>query len=220
MAEAQYVVAMCDVLGFSNLIRTQPLDLILTRYRSLREQARAFQMQGYTPGIAQAINVVDCVIFSDTVLFWAPATGAPDVLPMLLCFLVAKTLAEMPLRIGIACGSCVIDPVNDIFIGVPIVDAYETESMQEWVGGAYHDSCEQLPGFLEWLCNKGTAVQYPVPVKPSTPRQLRYALNWPLCASAFGNVQSTLRQREEEAEQPAQKRKWREAQQFSASHPA
>ncbi|MDQ7839417.1 MAG: hypothetical protein RDU83_00120 [bacterium] len=210
MAIGEYLVAVCDVLGFSHLVRTNPLETVYENYLGLRRQVRSFQcMVGYKPR-SEPLLIVDGAVFSDTVLLWAPAEGAMDVLPMLLCFLVGQSIGSMPLRVGVAFGKCVIDSQNDIFIGQPIIDAHQTETRQQWVGGAYHHSCQTLPGFTEWLCDHRAAVKYPVPAKEGDP--LEYALDWTWAAE--GDVLATLRRQEQDAPRDKDKEKWQRARTF------
>jgi hypothetical protein len=47
----------------------------------------------------------------------------------------------LALRVGMAYVGCVVEPNAGLYIGRPIVDAYDTEEMQDWVGMACHPSC-------------------------------------------------------------------------------
>jgi hypothetical protein len=211
VAPRPYLVAMCDVLGFSRLFATYSLEEIHQEYQRLRTLVRSYERTvGYRPRGEHAVEILDGVVFSDTILFWAPAAGAMEVLPMSLSLLMAQTIGSiMPLRIGLAFGDCVIDPQDNIYIGQPIIDAHLTEQRQRWVGGAYHASCSRLPGFMEHLCYWRTAVEYAVPVKEGDP--LAHALNWALLAG--DDVPSTLRTQEEAA--PVEDReKWQLARMF------
>ncbi len=186
---ALYLIAMCDVLGFSRMMKTRRLAEVYDTFVALRAQINGLApLVGFAPRVEQPLLVLDAVMFSDTVLFWAPATGAMEVIAMNLCLLMSQALKfGLPLRVGLAFGECVIDSANDIYIGKPIVDAYETETRQAWMGGAYHPSCWNLPGFRERLCEWRTAIRYDVPVKLANPGEEagpspEYALNWTLLA--------------------------------------
>ena len=218
-----YLIAMCDVLGFSDFVRAHPLEEVYEEYFALRNKVRSSQgIAGYTPRVPQAVPVLDGVVFSDTVLFWAPATGAPQTLPMSLAFLLAQTIGSVPVRVGFAFGKCVIDPANDVYVGQPIIDAYQTERRQEWVGGAFHPSCWKAGDLREMLLHWRTAVEYPVPVKPAksiNPGEegdplLEYALGW--TSLADGDVSDTLDQQERHAPSKA-KVKWQNARTFYES---
>jgi len=216
-----YLIAMCDVLGFRNLVSTHPLEAVYEKCLKLRTQVRSTEnVVGFSPGIPQPLPVVDGIVFSDTVLFWAPATGAMEILPINLCLLAALTLGSTPIRIGFAFGHCVIDSDNDIYIGRPIVDAYETEKRQEWVGGAFHPSCWTLSGFLQRLVDQHTVVEYPVPLKHDDGgAQLTHALNWAMMAdlATSNSTLATLALQEQKAP-TKDKVKWQRARAFYEGH--
>jgi hypothetical protein len=117
---------------------------------------------------------------------------------------------EMPLRAGIAFGPCVIDPSRELYIGQPIVDAYDVEQAQEWVGAALHTSCEAAPAFLR-LSNQDPAapnhemfVKYAVPSKPEY--SLAWTIDWPFMSGAA--PRSVLEKKTREIDEPRYQRKW------------
>lgn len=178
MPVAPYLIAMCDVLGFTRLVATTPLDEIHERYRALLAQLEPHPLFRIKAGTYEREIVLNRVVFSDTILMWAPAGEAMELLPGVLGQLMGRAMGSMPLRAGLAFGECVIDPANELYVGQPI-----TEQSQEWVGGAFHPSCWRRPGLHDVLCRgyEGSAVKYPVPVKAGA-EPLEYALNWPALA--------------------------------------
>ena len=178
MPTGQYLIAICDVLGFTNLVGSTPLDQIAQRYLSLLAELDPHPLFRITPATYEREVVLNRVVFSDTILMWAPAGDTMEILPFVLAQLMGNAVGSMPLRAGLAFGECVIDPGNELYIGQPIVDAYRTEQAQEWMGGAFHPSCWARGGFRDALLHGGSAIEYPVPVKAKAP-PLEYALNWP-----------------------------------------
>lgn len=187
MVSAPYLVAMCDVLGFTKLVATATLDEIHRRYLALVADLGPHPLFRIRTGSHEREVVLNRVVFSDTILFWAPAGDAIELLPHVVAQIMGQSMSSMPLRAGLAFGECVIDPANELYIGQPIIDAYHTEQAQEWIGGAFHPSCWRHPGLRD-LLGKGyerSAVKYAVPVKAGRPAggvQLEYALNWPALA--------------------------------------
>ncbi len=213
MASGRYLIAMCDVLGFTGLVTATPLDTIYERYMALRAELGPNPLFRIKPGTYEREIVLNRVVFSDTILWWAPEGETAEVLPHVIGQIMAGAVGSMPLRAGLAFGTCVIDPANEIYIGQPIIDAYHTEQAQEWMGGAFHSSCWTLPGLRDALCSgyEGSAVEYPVPVKTGTP-PLAYALNWPALAAPDFSV-DLLTAAEANAPPPA-KLKWQNARRF------
>jgi hypothetical protein len=217
MASAPYLVAMCDVLGFSNLVATATLDEIHRRYLALVAHLGPHPVFRIKTGSHEREVVLNRVVFSDTILFWAPAGDAMELLPHWVAETMGQAMESMPLRAGLAFGECIIDPANELYVGQPIIDAYHTEQAQEWIGGAFHPSCWRWPGLRDVLC-KGyarSAVKYAVPVKASGPTggiRLEYALNWPALVGPDFSVK-TLTALEGRAGATA-KVKWQNARRF------
>jgi hypothetical protein len=185
MMTKAYFVAMCDVLGFSQLVAETSLEEVHQKYRALLDEAGPASIYRTSPETSERTNLVEHIVFSDTILFWAPADGRIEILPGLLSILMKQVIGSMPLRAGIAFGDCVIDSQRHVYLGQPIIDAFRTEQAQEWVGGAYHPSCLQAPGFREFLGGGALVIEYQVPVKLCGPRTyngptLKHAVNWPL----------------------------------------
>lgn len=213
MPSRPYLIAICDVLGFANLVAATPLDEIYARYEALVARLDPHPLFRIRTGTYQREIVLNRVVFSDTILWWAPAGETMAILPHVLAQIMASAVESMPLRAGLAFGECVIDPAHEIYIGQPIIDAYRTEQAQEWMGGAFHPSCWEHPGLRDELCRgyERSAVAYDVPVKAGA-APLAYALNWPALAGSDFSVE-VLAASEARAV-PGAKVKWRNARRF------
>ena len=213
MPAAPYLIAMCDVLGFTSLVATTPLDAIHDRYLALLAELEPHPLFRMKAGTYEREIVLNRVVFSDTILMWAPVGETMELLPSVLGRIMARAMGSMPLRAGLAFGDCVIDPASELYVGQPIIDAYHTEQAQEWVGGAFHPSCWRRPGLRDVLCRgyERSAVEYPVPVKPGA-EPLDYALNWPALASADFSAEALAAS--EAGAPPGPKTKWRNARRF------
>jgi hypothetical protein len=173
----KHLVAMCDVLGFSEMVRLWPLSTLEARYQDLLWAVQR------VPG------EVGSVVFSDTIVLWSEPLNIPiaeqvasarGFLRTLSRLIGNALLDDLPLRAGLAYGPVVLDHRPDIILGQPIVDAYRTEARQEWIGVGCHSSCfsDELGGILQRNADSGI-VSYPVPVKQSVSGPpLEYALDW------------------------------------------
>ena len=213
MPAAPYLIAMCDVLGFTGLVATTPLDAIHDRYLALLAELEPHPLFRMKAGTYEREIVLNRVVFSDTILMWAPVGETMELLPSVLGQIMARAMGSMPLRAGLAFGDCVIDPANELYVGQPIIDAYHTERAQEWVGGAFHPSCWRRPGLRDLLCKgyERSAVKYPVPVKAGA-AALEYALNWPALAGPDFAVDALVASEGTAASGP--KVKWQNARRF------
>ena len=100
-------------------------------------------------GSVSTLRLGHCV-FSDSIIVWSPklklggqwAYGFFLTLAQLVLF---GLRAGLPIRVGVAFGEFIADTRRSVYLGRALVDAYETEQQQDWIGGAYHPSCHNAP---------------------------------------------------------------------------
>ena len=185
---ARRYVAVCDILGFSSLTTQTPLAQLATRFTKLLAHVRhsVHLNSSLFLALGEESDFVRAAVFSDTILLYSlplhPTQSLLDI-GVTSCFfdVCANLLGEslfhdMPLRIGIACGDTYVDPGASIFLGSPIVAAYETEQSQDWIGGACHTSCDDAPYFGRACSDWGNLLRYDVPHHNGY--QSMWALNW------------------------------------------
>jgi hypothetical protein len=183
-------VAVCDVLGFSHLVQTLPLENVFEGYREIirdvldeaESKERTFWPDGSTDEMVT--QRVGSAVFSDSIIVWSrdwsrvdepyPGAGVVNFF-LFIGGLVLRSLRKtrcglrFPIRAGIAYGAAAILPDEQIYLGKPIVHAYRMEQAQEWIGAACHPSCLQAPDFdivksrADGPYNYVT--DYPVPIK-------------------------------------------------------
>ena len=176
--EPRYI-GMFDILGFRAALEESGAAGLIGRLQALFERIRADMRWE-----ARAVT------FSDTVLLFSrPLCSSPIDLHMraarreaegflrYCAFLQADSIeVGLPLRGAVAYGDCVCIPSRGVFFGPAIVDAYELESRQDWIGVALHESCWTL----------GSPQQFgPVVVRASVPLKQSggvegWSLAWPL----------------------------------------
>ncbi len=168
------IIACLDILGFRNrLARPNGLQLVFDEYTLLRdavrEATRTINLGVLFGQPVPLVTVVPAVVVSDSVYLWADDTvDAADALVRSCGALVSEALKQdIPLRGAIARGEMIIDQATMTFLGQPMVDAYVTEQVQEWIGVALHSSCAGLRGKIEGV------VDWKVPVKDPFCAQVR-----------------------------------------------
>lgn len=126
-----------------------------------------------------SIVSVENTIFSDTILLWADATSTGwDNLARACAVLIAYAVdGGWPLRGGIACGQAVLDISTRCFVGQPIVEAYNAEQSQEWIGAGIHGSVGAHPVLGQGALAHDDVIEYTVPVKRGKPPIL-HAIHW------------------------------------------
>ncbi|MFZ0927033.1 MAG: hypothetical protein WAN11_00420 [Syntrophobacteraceae bacterium] len=201
MINKQYTVAICDILGFSRLIRRVPLEDVVEHGLGSLHKALHFAINKVdwpeTPPSLNDINKnphVGMTWFSDTFLLYTREDSDVDMQALLeavACLIYISIINMTSIRAGVAYGKAVIDPENAVYVGEPIIDAHEMEERQQWAGGALHESAiERIP---ESIKNRKAPiypiwpiVRYQVPLKrkkktdttDSIDLSMRYAINW------------------------------------------
>ena len=153
--------------------------MLLDKYRFLQQQKLDAANVPELSARGVKIWKIPTTVFSDTILIWA--NDNPNDLDIFLttCSVLIANSVQMgwPIRGGIAYGQCYLSRKLRIFVGPPIVDAYETEGSQEWIGAAFHQSCLEHTGLSNMIKNHDCVAKYNVPVKPSK-APLEYAIHW------------------------------------------
>jgi hypothetical protein len=179
---ANRYVALMDILGFSQRIRTRGTQECAAILHYLSEDCSAMEEQVsfkvLESGFSEHKFHFSRLHFSDTVAIWSEpvSESAEDreavLIPFLfeLCSLIYRGIRNgIPLRVGVAFGQLYADIRESILVGPALVEAYEIEESQEWIGcGAGRSCCAQA---LEPL------VEYEVPVKAGK-EPVPYALDW------------------------------------------
>lgn len=229
-------VAFCDVLGFRRLLEREPVGKIAESYDAMLREAEASCLMVRTyPSPTASIPKryrAGSAVFSDTILLWSEPTRSDDnksvddsnsFIPYVASVFGVALKMGFPLRIGIAYGECVIDPSNDLYLGVPIIHSYEAEQMQDWVGIACHASCFNSPQSKN-LCLElkdgwqlGPLIEYDIPLKPEFRDQasLKYSIDWPFWGNSDwggrGDLEDILRDKVDQYKATQFSSRWQRA---------
>jgi hypothetical protein len=77
-------------------------------------------------------------------------------------------------------------------MGQPIIDAYNTERSQRWIGASLHHSVLDHPSLGERILRLEEVVEYKIPVKSSQPA-LRFAVHWcPYSSRAKASIEDMI----------------------------
>lgn len=184
------LIAVCDILGFSDRVREEELKTIIEDYKFLRETVNhcSFLFDGFSENTAKSTQVdkysnVGMAFFSDTILLYTGIDSdetCSDLLKFVSCLLFQNLFYKPTrLRAGIAYDEVYIDKINNIFLGRGIVEAAELEKAQQWSGGALALSAEKRvnkyidsPFFVDW-----PIVRCYVPIKKEDCHS-NIAVNW------------------------------------------
>lgn len=189
--KTNYMIAVCDILGFERLVETQPLDAVVDNAIGWFRKALYYSLHkdgfpGSVPELQEleAHPDVGVAWFSDTVLLYTLRDDETCVRNLIstVGWLLFLTIVEGRTRIrgGISYGEAYINSKNSLFVGTPIIEAYRLEQSQQWAGAALTKAAvERIPEvarsgrFADWWI-----IPYPVPVKEGTLDTL--AVKWTL----------------------------------------
>lgn len=173
------LIAVCDILGFKKMIRSNPLGFFTANVISYFLKALYYSVHKKDPPpIPPSLSTlrhessVGFAWFSDTVLMYAKDDTDESCRQLIetIAWLLFATNLTHPIKIrsGISYGEVYLDEENEIFVGAPIVDAYEFQEQQNWSGGALDKTAyARIPSVViktnpsDWYL-----IPYHVPLKP------------------------------------------------------
>ncbi len=181
------MVAVCDLLGFSNLVQQNDLNVIVNNNLGYLRQALHHSIHHNDfPEEVPTLNEllqhdnVGFAWFSDTLLFYGRDDSDESNRRVIetIGWLIFETMLipQIRIRAGISYGEIHVDTENSLYVGSAIIDAYQLEKIQLWSGGALTDSAsERMSSGNDWL------IPYNVPVRTQNGgRSNRHtlAINW------------------------------------------
>lgn len=184
-----YMIALCDILGFSDLVGSQDLEQVVDGtldwyQRALHHAVHHEDFPSDVPTLAelQDNELLGVAWFSDTILLWTleDTDDAARQLVTAVGWLIFETMFSYSpsARGGISYGRAYMDPTNSRFVGRPIVNAYRLEQAQQWSGAALTpEAVERVPEaardghYWDWW-----VTPYAIPLKNGTLDGL--AVNW------------------------------------------
>lgn len=197
------MVAMADVLGFKDAIMGEGTLQLANRYKALLSKIEntLYMSDGTAQILASTFRgrektdaepEIEYEIFSDTIVLWTRPIDFRAMedfgLPLVFLDCIRELLLvgfadRLPLRVGIGYGESIMERKERIFVGKALLDAHETEKMQEWVGVSFHPNC--IKALREWqdcfynLSEQGLLLEYHVPCKcESRGLELHWSMDW------------------------------------------
>lgn len=148
LEQGLFLVALFDVLGFSNLMKDKGSKEILSIYQELinnvllKKNYKAIERVKVAKNqymMAATYTPIKYAYFSDTIILWTTnkdthitpfATKCAD--------LICEALKiGIPLRGAISFGEATMNKGENIFLGKAIVEANEIEKTQRWIGASF-----------------------------------------------------------------------------------
>jgi hypothetical protein len=185
-----YMIAFCDILGFSDLVQNNPLDRVVEEVLGWVRKALEYSL--YKTDLPSEVPLkaafekhehLGVSWFSDTILLYSKHDQDEAIRQLIevvgwLLF-ATNRFGRARIRAGISYGEAFIDGENSIFAGKPIVEACVLEKIQQWSGAALTETAVQR---IPQLCRSGKCddwrvVPYKVPLKGGSYLET-LAVNW------------------------------------------
>ncbi len=185
-----HMVAVCDILGFSNYIQNLKsaedyIHIFDDFHKSLLHSIRKKEFPTDAPPLKdfKSQNILGIRWFSDTVLLYTLNDKDEDcrILINTIAWLIFENIysRHTKIRAGISYGEVHIDEENGIYVGKPIVQAAKLEKNQMWSGAALSkEAISRIPRHVlvgskfNWHL-----VRYNIPMK-SKEITSEYAVDW------------------------------------------
>jgi len=199
LAEDERLVAVMDILGFSQMLRTLSLDELEAKLRrdifaglaTVQFLSKDFLVMKPDKELLEVpeLEQFECAIISDTVIIYLKS-NAPELRTIVeaVAFLMDLTAQQgWLLRGTIDVDTFRALSEHHMFIGRGLATAYQLERSQDWSGCILSENVERrLQKEVENLAEYGLLVRYDVPVKAGskTVHRPHLAVNW----TNMGNV--------------------------------
>lgn len=165
------LVAVCDILGFGDLVKYKPLQEII--------DGPILDFKGLLDTLSKYRRLIGHVVFSDTVLIYSLSDdrhGYDNVIYVVTHLLAHPILYPMlRFRIGISYGDFYHSAEENIYVGKALIEAHELEKRQEWCGGALTEVAEER--IKSEQCGLTYLTKYDVPTKGGKTESL-LVINW------------------------------------------
>lgn len=172
-------VGVFDILRFSNLIKTCKLEEVAELYSKVKKYFE--EMLDYA-NLLWNRDLVKFYNFSDTFLTNTRNKDDNNFQTLLYAcdalFLGVNEAAQnnnIAIRGAITSGEII--SVEGVLMGQPIIEAFEKEKQQEWIGCWITDRCLNRNQLDEYICDK-SIVEYDIPLKENEIVKNCYAFNW------------------------------------------
>jgi hypothetical protein len=186
-------IAICDILGFRKLVADNALSDVVQNAlgffrKTLHHSIHQNDFPEDPPPLKQLKNKsrVGIAWFSDTVLFYSLGDTDEDCRRVIesTAWLLFETMSYPYTRVraAVSYGNMLVDDENGLFVGYPIIEAYDLLVLQNWSGGALAPTAEgRIPPHilseepLHWYLT-----DYPVPLKHVHPKftNVHLAIDW------------------------------------------
>lgn len=182
--EKKYV-AVFDVLGFKSWIKAEGSQKIFTFMKGFMNLMTKVSLPKAVANEDMTVDMKPSLIsqisFSDTIVFYSQDDSYESFSTILkVCAHFLNTVicgSRRPIRGALAHGEFYVEPENNACVSQALIDAYELEQKQNWLGMTFHKSIEGSTNFKRAQKEFPLLIiQTQIPFKKR--RGEKFALNW------------------------------------------
>lgn len=184
MQYSDHFIALFDILGFKNLVQNNDLEKVFETYDSMKKETERNLSKINEVSSNYSIKI-NYRIFSDTFFFYTSKINgkSQDAINetfealMAACYFLLRNACRfsLPLRGAMTAGELIV--TDNIEIGIPIIDVYEKEKNQDWIGCLITEDCLKRIDNRDSYLNQKEILRYKIPLKSGKIKKM-YALNW------------------------------------------
>lgn len=169
--------AVFDLLGYSEWIKQEDLSTIVAAHIDMMNMKKMIEVNAH---IAFYESLLSVHSYADTFLFYTTEISDNAFVALMnacSAMFIAAIAYGKPIRGATAVGDFYAS--ENLITGKPIIEAYENEKRQDWIGCWINDECvaaiseEAKLGHLE----RKQIVKYPIPFKDGLVKEV-FAFNW------------------------------------------
>jgi len=179
--------SLFDILGCKDLVRNDQLDNVYRVFLGVKDvKDNANEMTGHLQALLEP-GVVTVVNYSDSFLIYTLDINDIEqdridkafhtLLAACDSLFIAANENSLPLRASITVGDIIVS--NNVVIGKPVIEAYEMEQQQEWIGCWVSKNALDLLSkeALEGHIKERAIVEYKIPLKKGNVEKM-FAYDW------------------------------------------
>ncbi|MEK6647636.1 MAG: hypothetical protein AABY84_13275 [Candidatus Firestonebacteria bacterium] len=179
----QGFIALYDILGYSPWIKENDLSTVVIDHKNMNEMIRV-NTENRINNWPDKPNTLTIKVYNyaDTFLIYTNEISDISFMVLLIAcenMFIAAFDYCLPIRGATACGEFYVSEDSNLITGKPIIEAYEQERKQDWIGCWITDECLNKVSKVAYqeFINERKIIKYPIPLKSGTVREV-YAYNW------------------------------------------
>ncbi len=202
------MVAVCDILGYSNLVTSSSLSELKDFHHEnikniMKSAIHHFGEEAGSPTPKEVFqeNLVGHTAFSDTIILFSLSDdrdGYRNVLNA-VCRLISIPMftSFYRYRVGISYGEFYHNPKENLYIGKALVEANDLEKVQQWIGATLTETAANK--FKDKFPENSMLIDYDVPIRLSSENTHRKCsvVNWTLARHSIIRKNQNWMYREE-----------------------